>query len=241
MPSVGVRGVSPPEGQRRESGNIPKHNLPAQRTAFVGREPEILEVKRQLAMTRLLTLTGAGGSGRTRLALEVAQDLVGAYPGGVWLVELAPLSEEALVLQTVAKAVKVPEQPGRPLTDALGDALREKRLLLILDNCEHLKEERVQLADVTCRWWVWASGNPPARALLGTPSRASRRRRTLSLHPSGQNRFLSQNLVDLPTDFPHPKLWRLKAECSTSTRQLTCATTSEQSRSPLRWLSAGLA
>jgi hypothetical protein len=92
MPSVGVRGVSPPEGQRRESGNIPKHNLPAQRTAFVGREPEILEVKRQLAMTRLLTLTGAGGSGRTRLALEVAQDLVGAYPGGVWLVELAPLS-----------------------------------------------------------------------------------------------------------------------------------------------------
>jgi hypothetical protein len=145
------------------------------------------------------------------------------------------------VLQTVAKAVKVPEQPGRPLTDALGDALREKRLLLILDNCEHLKEERVQLADVTCRWWVWASDNPPARALLGTPSRASRRRRTLSLHPSGQNRFLSQNLVDLPTDFPHPKLWRLKAECSTSTRQLTCATTSEQSRSPLRWLSAGLA
>jgi predicted ATPase len=76
----------------------------------------------------------------------------------VWLVELAPLSEEALVLPAVAKAVKVPEQPGRPLTDALVDALREKRLLLILDNCEHLKEERVQLTDVTCRWWVWASG-----------------------------------------------------------------------------------
>jgi hypothetical protein len=138
MPSV---GVSLPEGQRRESGSTPKHNLPAQRTAFVGREPEILEVKRQLAMTRLLTLTGAAASGRTRLALEVAQDLVGAYPGGVWLVELAPLSEEALVLQAVAKAVKVPEQPGRPLTDALVDALREKRLLLILDNREHLKEE----------------------------------------------------------------------------------------------------
>jgi hypothetical protein len=67
----GRQGVSLPEGQRRESGSTPKHNLPAQRTAFVGREPEILEVKRQLAMTRLLTLTGAGGSGRTRLALEV--------------------------------------------------------------------------------------------------------------------------------------------------------------------------
>jgi hypothetical protein len=120
----------------------------------------------------------------------------------VWLVELAPLSEEALVLPAVAKAVKVPEQPGRPLTDALVDALREKRLLLILDNCEHLKEERVQLTDVTCRWWVWASGKPPARALRGTPSRVSRRRRTLSLHPSGQNRFLSQNLVGLPLTFP---------------------------------------
>ncbi|MDQ3795520.1 MAG: AAA family ATPase [Actinomycetota bacterium] len=183
-------GVSLPEGQRRESGSTPKHNLPAQRTAFVGREPEILEVKRQLAMTRLLTLTGAAASGRTRLALEVAQDLVGAYPGGVWLVELAPLSEEALVLPAVAKAVKVPEQPGRPLTDALVDALREKRLLLILDNCEHLKEERVQLADVTCcRWWVWASGKPPARALRGTPSRASRRRRTLSLPHQARTGF----------------------------------------------------
>jgi predicted ATPase len=103
-------------------------------------------------MTLLLTLTGAGGSGKTGLALEVAQGLVGAYPGGVWLVELAPLSEGALVPQAVAKAVKVPEQPGRPLTGALVDALREKRLLLILDNREHLKEEGVQLADVTCRW-----------------------------------------------------------------------------------------
>jgi hypothetical protein len=94
-----------------------------------------------------------------------------------------------LVLQAVAKAVKVPEQPGRPLTDALVDALREKRLLLILDNCKHLKEERVQLADVTCRWWVWASSNLPARALRGTPSRASRRRRTLSLPHQARTGF----------------------------------------------------
>jgi non-specific serine/threonine protein kinase len=108
----------------------------------------MLELKRQLAMTRLLTLGGAGGSGKTRLALEIARDLVGAYPDGVWLVELAPLTEGALVPQAVAEAVKVPEQPGRELTEALADDLRQKRLLLILDNCEHLIEEAAQLVDV---------------------------------------------------------------------------------------------
>ena len=104
-----------------------------------------MEVKRALAMTRLLTLTGAGGSGKTRLALEVARDLVGAYPDGVWLVELAPLSEGELVPQAVADAVGVQEQPGQPLTDTLVEALREKKLLLVLDNCEHLVEAAARL------------------------------------------------------------------------------------------------
>src|SRR5215213_77325 len=129
------------------SGGARAHNLPAQRTSFVGREREMLELKRQLAMTRLLTLSGAGGSGKTRLALEVVRDLVGAYPDGVWLVELARLPKGALVPQAVAKAVKVPEQPGRSLTEALVDTLREKRLLLVLDNCEHLIEAAARLAD----------------------------------------------------------------------------------------------
>jgi predicted ATPase/DNA-binding CsgD family transcriptional regulator len=133
--------------EQTAGGGAQAHNLPVQRTSFVGREREMLELKRQLAMTRLLTLSGAGGSGKTRLALEVARDLVGAYPDGVWMVELAPLSEEALVPQAVAKALKVPEQPGRELTEALVDALREKRLLLVLDNCEHLIEAAAQLAD----------------------------------------------------------------------------------------------
>jgi predicted ATPase/DNA-binding SARP family transcriptional activator/DNA-binding CsgD family transcriptional regulator len=133
---------------RRETvGGVGQHNLPAQRTAFVGRVREILELKRQLAMTRLLTLTGTGGSGKTRLALEVAKDLVGAYPEGVWLIELAPLSEGTLVPQGVARAVRVTEQPGRPLTEALVDDLREKKMLLVLDNCEHLIEDAAQLVD----------------------------------------------------------------------------------------------
>src|SRR5215218_10553129 len=109
------------------------HNLPASRSSFVGREREMLEVKRELAMTRLLTLTGAGGSGKTRLALEVARDLVGTYSDGVWLVELAGLSEEILVPQAVAGALEVPEQSDRTLTDVLVEALRGKEILLVLE------------------------------------------------------------------------------------------------------------
>jgi predicted ATPase/DNA-binding CsgD family transcriptional regulator len=98
-------------------------------------------------MTRLLTLTGVGGSGKTRLALEVARDLVGAYADGVWLVELAPLSEGKLVPQAVARAMRVREQPGRPLIDTLTEALRKKVTLLVLDNCEHLADSVAHLAD----------------------------------------------------------------------------------------------
>jgi predicted ATPase len=121
-----------------ESSEAGKHNLPASRTSFVGREHEMMEIKRHLAMTRLLTLTGAGGSGKTRLALEVARDLIGAYPDGMWLAELASLSQAEFVAQALAEALGVQGQPGRPLTDTLVDALRAKRMLLILDNCEHL-------------------------------------------------------------------------------------------------------
>ncbi len=127
---------------------VGKHNLPAPRTSFVGREPELRNVKRDLAMTRLLTLTGAGGCGKTRLALEVARELIGAYPDGVWLVELAPLSEGALVAHEVAGVLGMQEQPERSLTDALVDFLRAKRALLVLDNCEHLIDAVARLADV---------------------------------------------------------------------------------------------
>jgi predicted ATPase/DNA-binding SARP family transcriptional activator/DNA-binding CsgD family transcriptional regulator len=130
--------VAPTTAERSDTA---KHNLPASRTTFVGREHEMLEIKRHLAMTRLLTLTGAGGSGKTRLALEVARELIGAYSDGVWLTELASLSQGEFVAQSVAEAVGVPGQPGRPLTDTLVDALRAKKMLLILDNCEHLIDD----------------------------------------------------------------------------------------------------
>src|SRR5918994_6958951 len=125
-------------GRTHQPRGTPSHNLPAPRSSFVGRERETDEVKSELATTRLLTLTGAGGSGKTRLALEVARDLVEAYQDGAWLVELAPLSEEALVPKAVAEALGVPERPAEPLVDTLAEVLRDRQLLLLLDNCEHL-------------------------------------------------------------------------------------------------------
>jgi predicted ATPase/DNA-binding SARP family transcriptional activator len=124
-----------------EPSDTGKHNLPASRTSFVGREREMSGIERELAMMRLLTLTGAGGSGKTRLALEVARDLNGAYPNGVWLAELASLTQGEVVMQTVAEAVGVHGQPGRSPNETLVDALRANKMLLILDNCEHLVDD----------------------------------------------------------------------------------------------------
>jgi predicted ATPase/DNA-binding SARP family transcriptional activator/DNA-binding CsgD family transcriptional regulator len=130
--------TAPPTQERSERG---KHNLPAPRTSFVGRERAKKGIERELAMTGLLTLTGAGGSGKTRLALEVARDLNGAYPDGVWLAELASLTQGEFVAQSVAEAVGVHGQPGRSPTETLVDALNSKNMLLILDNCEHLVDD----------------------------------------------------------------------------------------------------
>ncbi len=125
----------------------PRHNLPAPRTSFVGRERELEQIERELGTTRLLTLTGAGGCGKTRLALQAARDLVGSYADGVWFVELAPLSQEELVPKAVAEALDVPERPGGVLIDALADFLRDREMLLLMDNCEHLVEAAARLVD----------------------------------------------------------------------------------------------
>lgn len=129
------RGQTHP-GKDPQQGLDRRHNLPPALTSFVGRERELVEVGRALAMTRLLTLTGVGGSGKTRLALEAARDLALTYPDGAWLVDLAGLSKEGPVAEQAAEALGVREQPGRAPTDALAEALREKEALLVLDNCE---------------------------------------------------------------------------------------------------------
>ncbi|HEV2460102.1 MAG TPA: hypothetical protein VGS80_17225, partial [Ktedonobacterales bacterium] len=127
------------------------HNLPFELTSFVGRERELAELQALLLARRLLTLTGPGGTGKTRLALHLAADVVEAFTDGVWLVELAPLADPRLVPHTVAAVLGVREQPGRAMLDVLVDALRPKTLLLLLDNCEHLIATCAQLADTLLR------------------------------------------------------------------------------------------
>jgi non-specific serine/threonine protein kinase len=126
-------------------------NLPHRLTSFVGREREIAEVSALLTTHRLVTVVGAPGVGKTRLGLQVAVTACGTFPDGVWLVELAPLADPALVPQAVALALGVREQPGRPLTEALAEHLRSRRLLLLVDNCEHQIGAVAALAETLLR------------------------------------------------------------------------------------------
>ena len=162
------------EGERR-------HNLPAPKTSFIGREGELVEVERLLSMTRLLTLTGGGGSGKTRLAVEVAARLAGAYPGGAWLAELAPLSDPELVPSAVAAALGVRERPGRRLADSLADSLRSERLLLVVDNCEHLIYACAGLVDTLLGACPRLSVLATSRETLGVAGEVAWRVRPLSL------------------------------------------------------------
>jgi predicted ATPase/DNA-binding winged helix-turn-helix (wHTH) protein len=127
------------------------HNLPYQLTSFIGREQEIALLEEFVTAHRLVTLTGAGGAGKTRLAIEVASRLVGAFADGVWLVELAALSDPRLVPQAVAQALEVKEQPTRLLIETLSDHLASRKLLLVLDNVEHLLEACAHLVDEIVR------------------------------------------------------------------------------------------
>ncbi len=138
----GRSSAPPPRRLRTRSneGTRPPHNVPVPPTPLLGRERELATVRAYLVSggKRLVTLTGPGGCGKTRLALEVAAQLVGAFEQGVWFVDLAPLRDAALVLSTIAQTLGVRAPGRRPLREILIDRLRDRRLLLVLDNCEHL-------------------------------------------------------------------------------------------------------
>jgi non-specific serine/threonine protein kinase len=121
------------------------HNLPVPLTSFVGREHELVVVVQLLQERRLLTLTGAGGSGKTRLALRAAADMVADFPDGIWFVDLAPLTRSDLLAERVAQTLGVTDTTSRTVDDTLCDALRARQLLLVLDNCEHLAAECARL------------------------------------------------------------------------------------------------
>jgi predicted ATPase/DNA-binding CsgD family transcriptional regulator len=123
------------------------NNLPTQITSFVGRERDLAEIADLLReSTRLVTLTGAGGVGKTRLGLEVASELGFDFPDGVFFVDLAPIVDARRVLPTISTVLGIYEEPGRELADTLSAALRVRHLLLVLDNCEHLIDDCAKLA-----------------------------------------------------------------------------------------------
>ena len=162
------------------------NNLPLQLTSFVGREKEIAEVKRLLGTAHLLTLTGPGGTGKTRLSLQVAAEELSSFPDGVWFIELAPLADPSLAVQIIASALELREQFGRPLVDVITDYLRGKISLLLLDNCEHLVETCAKLAHdllhACPRLKIMAS----SREALGVAGETAYRVPSLSL-PDAQN------------------------------------------------------
>ena len=128
------------------------HNLPTQVSSFIGREREAADARRMLAESRLVTLTGPGGAGKTRLALQVAAEVIEEFPDGVWLVELAALTDPALLPQAIAAALGLGEEGGaRTLTETVTQALRPQSLLLIWDNCEHLVLACARLAETLLR------------------------------------------------------------------------------------------
>jgi predicted ATPase/DNA-binding CsgD family transcriptional regulator len=126
-------------------------NLPVQVSTFIGRDREVAEVRGLVAGSRLVTLTGAGGAGKTRLALQVAAGLADDAGDGVWFADLAPLGDPDLVAMTVADVLGIRQEPGRPVADTLVEAVGGRSLLVVLDNCEHLIGACAKLVDELLR------------------------------------------------------------------------------------------
>lgn len=127
------------------------HNLPEPLVSFIGRERERGELAELLKTVRLVTLTGSGGSGKTRLSQYVARDVLDRFTDGVWLIELASLSDPSLVVRSIASALRVNEAAGKPLLDNVLDRLKSKNILLLLDNCEHVLDASAQVAEALLR------------------------------------------------------------------------------------------
>ncbi len=159
----------------------PQHNLPATLSSFIGRERAQARVNELLAAHRMVTLVGSGGVGKTRLALAVGKEILAAFPDGVWLVELAPLADSGLVPAAVVQALGLQEEPGRAVPETLSDHCKGKRLLLILDNCEHLVVACATLAGMLLRAAPCLHVLATSREALGVAGECSYRVPSLSI------------------------------------------------------------
>jgi predicted ATPase/class 3 adenylate cyclase/DNA-binding CsgD family transcriptional regulator len=145
----------------RTAHTVAAHNLPVELTNFIGRQAETTDLRGALASNRLVTLTGAGGAGKTRLALHVAADLAGKFGDGVCYVDLAPITHPDVVPVTAARALGLPDQPGRSTMDTLLRFIRDRQILMVLDNCEHLIDASAALV-------VALLGGSPTLTMLTT-------------------------------------------------------------------------
>jgi predicted ATPase/DNA-binding winged helix-turn-helix (wHTH) protein len=183
------------QAARRWQADTRRHNLPAELTSFVGRQTELAELSKLLRSARLLSLTGAGGVGKTRLAIRLGFQLVDEFPDGVWLVDLAPLSAPDLVAQAIAMTVGVREGPQRSARDALIENLRSRELLLVLDNCEHLVAVCAELAEALLRGAPGLRIVATSREALGVPGETVFRVPSLSL-PEATGALAAEALVE---------------------------------------------
>ena len=177
----GLRREFPP---LRSLDAVP-NNLPVHLTSFIGRAGELGELKRLLAEHRLVTLTGAGGAGKTRLAAQVAAEVIGGYPDGVWWADLAPLVSPDLVAEAVLAALDLHDAPGRPAEQRLSAHLAGRRLLLVLDNCEHVLAVAAGLAEIGLRASPDVAVLATSREPLGVPGEVAWRVPPLSLPDRG--------------------------------------------------------
>ncbi len=145
----------------RTPKSVGVHNLPVQLTSFVGRSAQIADVRKLLADNRLVTLTGAGGAGKTRLAVEIAACIAPEFGDGVWYVDLAPVTHPAVVPVAVSRALGLPDQPGRSTMDTLLRFVRDRQLLVVIDNCEHVLDASAELV-------VALLGGAPGLTMLAT-------------------------------------------------------------------------
>ncbi len=202
---------------------IPPHNLPAPLSTFIGREHELAEVKQLLSANRLVTLTGAGGSGKTRLSLKAAEESLHEFEHGVWVVELASLTDPVLLPQVVASALNIQEQSVRSLLGFLVDYLSPRQTLLVLDNCEHLITDCAQFVDTILQKCPHLKILTTSREVLGITGEAALAVPPLSL-PGQQpwtNPASQRDAVRYYEDFESVQLFMARAQTVDQTFRLT--------------------